>query len=236
MYIYGKNPVKDLMNFKPEYIKKVFLDKKRHQSFFNELIKNKIDVYDFKTFNKKSIFKNNENLQGIIALIKEPKILSLKELIEKHKNNNNSVFLILDGITDPQNFGAILRNAAAFGVTGVLFPSRNSSPLSAVAIKASSGNWMKVDLCETASLNQVVDSLKKNGYWIASSSLDGKDDLDTLSEWNQPLAIILGGEGSGVKKSLKDKSEIVFKINMDEKVESLNVSAASAIILHYIYK
>ena len=235
MYIYGKNPVKDLFEHKPEYIKKIFIDKKRHQFFYSQLESSDIEIYDFADFRNKT-FKNGENLQGLVALIKEPEIYPLKDLIAKNKDSENPVFLILDGITDPQNFGAILRNAAAFGVSAVLYPTRNASPLSASAIKASAGNWMKVDLCETASLNQVVDSLKKSGYWIASAALDGKDNLDTLSNFNQPIAVILGSEGSGVKKSLQDKSEIIFKIKMNEKVESLNVASASAIILHYIYK
>jgi len=235
MYIYGKNPIKDLFDYKPEFIKKVFIDKKRHQFFYKQLKESNIEVLDLSLF-KNKYFNKEDNLQGLVALIKEPKIFSLKELIEKNKNKEHPVFVILDSITDPQNFGAILRNAAAFGVSGVLYPSRNSSPLSASAIKSSAGNWMKVDLCETASLNQVVDSLKKAGYWIASSSLEAKAGLDSLTELNQPLAIILGSEGKGVKKSLRDKSEIIFKIDMDSKVESLNVASASAIILHYIYK
>jgi len=139
MYIYGKNPIKDLFDYKPEFIKKVFIDKKRHQFFYKQLKESNIEVLDLSLF-KNKYFNKEDNLQGLVALIKEPKIFSLKELIEKNKNKEHPVFVILDSITDPQNFGAILRNAAAFGVSGVLYPSRNSSPLSASAIKSSAGN------------------------------------------------------------------------------------------------
>lgn len=236
MHIYGKNPIQDLFVKDPKMIRKVFLDKKRHQSFYNELIKSEIEVFPFLELNTKKIFYNNENLQGIIALINNPKIYTLKDLIFKHKNDEKSVFLILDRITDPQNFGAILRNAAAFNVNGVIYPSRGSSSLTPTVMKTSAGNWMNVDLCETASLNQVVDQLKKDGYWIVSTSLDAKQNLDSLKELNQPMAIILGNEGSGIKKSLQEKSEIEIKIDMSEKVESLNVASSAAIILHYLKK
>ncbi len=236
MHIYGKNPIKDLFDKNPKMIKKIYIEKKRHQFFYEELKKSNIQVEPFESLNIKRLFYKNENLQGIIAVIESPKIYTLKDLILKHKDDNKSVFIILDRITDPQNFGAILRNAAAFGVNGVIFPSRESSPLSSIAMKASAGNWMNVDLCETSSLNQVVEYLKKNGYWIVSTSLDADQSVDTLKDFNQPMAIILGSEGSGVKKSLQEKSEIKIKIDMSDKVESLNVASASAIILHYLKK
>jgi len=236
MYIYGKNPIKDLFIKNPEMIKKIFIEKKRHQSFYNELVKSKIEINSLTDLNLKKIFYKNENLQGVVALISEPKIYSLKDLIEKHKDDPKSVFVILDRIKDPQNFGAILRNAAAFGVNGVIYPSRSSSPLSSIVMKASAGNWMNIDLCETASMNQVVDLLKKKGYWIVSASLDANQSIDSLKNFNQPIVLILGSEGDGVRKSLQDKSEIKIKIDMDKNVESLNVASASAIILHYLKK
>ncbi|BDU67825.1 MAG: 23S rRNA (guanosine(2251)-2'-O)-methyltransferase RlmB [Candidatus Tyloplasma litorale] len=236
MFIYGKNPIKDLFDKDFKLIKKIWIDKKRHQSFFNDLKNKGIEINDFKVFNfRKNGFSSHENFQGIIALIEEPKIYSLKELIELNIGKESPKFLILDQIEDPQNFGAILRNAAAFDIDGVIYPSRNSAKLNSTVMKASAGNWMRVNLCETNSLNQVVDTLKKNYYWIISTSLEGKTSFEEIKNINQPKAIILGNEGKGVRKTLNEKSDFKIKINMNQEVESLNVASASAIILHYLF-
>lgn len=237
MLIFGKNPIKDLFEKDPNSIREIWIEKRRHQSFYNEIANSGIKISYFDEFNiRNSDFRGHENFQGIIANIDEPKIYSLSELIEKHKNDERSLFVLLDQIEDPQNFGAILRNAAAFNANGVLYPSRGASKLNSTVMKTSAGNWMNVDLCETSSLNQVVDTLKKSGYWVVTTSLDANSDLETIKGLNQPMVVILGNEGKGVKKSLQEKSDFRIKIDMNKDVESLNVASASAIILHYINK
>lgn len=237
MFIYGKNPVKDFYTKRPEDIKEIYIEKKRHQSFYKDLEKAGFKLNELSKLNFRDAELNGkENLQGIVARIKEPKIFSLKELLDLNKDKERALYLILDQVEDPQNFGAILRNAAAFGIDGVIYPSRNSARLNSTAMKTSAGNWMNVNLCETASLNQVLITLKDNGVWIAATSLEANQTLEELKDLNQPLAIILGNEGKGVRPTLLDKAEFKVKIDMDEKVESLNVSAASAIILHQLYR
>lgn len=235
MIIYGKNPIKDLFIKDRKVIKEVWIQQKRHQSFYKEILNTSIKLNDIKSFDfRKWELRVDSNHQGIIAIIDDPKIFSLKELIDLNKDKQNTKLLLLDQIEDPQNFGAILRNASAFGVDGVLYPSRNSAKLNSTVMKTSAGTWMNLNLCETYSFNQVVDLLKKEGYWIVVSSLDGNKTLDDIYELNQPLAIILGNEGKGVRKSLQDKADFKIKIDMNSDVESLNVSSTAAIILHYL--
>ncbi len=237
MIIYGKNPVKDLFDNDKSKLKKVWIDKKRHQAFYIDLQKAGISLEDIKQLNYRKVeLTGQENIQGVIAEIEEPKIYSLSELININKENDNAKFLILDQIEDPQNFGAILRNAAAFDVDGVIYPSRGAARLNPTVMKTSAGNWMNVNLCETGSLNSVIQTLKDNFYWIVTTSLDANSSIDEIKELNKPMAIILGNEGKGVRKTLKEKSDFRIKIDMDSKVESLNVSSASAILLHYLYK
>ncbi len=236
MIIYGKNPVKDLFTKDKSQINKVWIDRKRHQAFAIDLEKAGISIDDIKSLNYRKVeLTGQENIQGVIADIKEPKIYSLAELIESNKDNDNTKLLILDQIEDPQNFGAIIRNAAAFGVDGIIFPSRGAARLTPTVMKTSAGNWMNVKLCETGSLNSVIQTLKDNFYWIVSTSLDANTSMDEVKELNKPMAIILGNEGKGVRRSLLDKSDFKIKINMNDEVESLNVSSAAAIILHYLY-
>lgn len=236
MFIYGKNPVKDLYEYDSKMIIEIWIDKKRHQFFFNELKKTNLKINDFSVFNfKKNKFTGKENFQGIIAKINEPKIYTLSELIKKNYEKKTPTFLILDQIEDAQNFGAILRNAAAFKCDGVIFPSNHSAKLNSTSMKTSAGNWMKVDICETNSLNQVLKILKENNYWIISTSLDENSSLSDIKNLDVPKVIILGSEGKGVRKSLLDKSDFKLKIPMSSEVQSLNVASTSAIILFYLF-
>ncbi len=237
MIIYGKNPVKDLFDKDPSQVKKVWIDSKRHQSFVKELEKAGVIIDDIKRLQYSSVeLTGKENIQGIIANIKEPKMYSLSELIDINKDKQAPKLLILDQIEDPQNFGAIIRNAAAFDVDGIIYPGRGAVGLNSTVMKTSAGNWMNVRLCETGSLNSVIKTLKDNFYWIVTTSLDANSSMDELNDLNQPMAIILGNEGKGVRNSLQEKSDFKIKIVMNEKVESLNVASASAILLHSLYK
>ncbi len=237
MIIYGKNPVKDLFDKDPSQIKRVWINEKRHQQFYKELQKAGIRLDDIKSLQYASVeLTGQENIQGIIANIQDPKNYSLNELIKLNENKQAPKLLILDQIEDPQNFGAIIRNAAAFGVDGIIYPGSRAASLNSTTMKASAGNWMNVNLCETGSLNNVIKILKDNFYWIVTTSLDANSSMEELKNLNQPMAIILGNEGKGVRSSLQDKSDFKIKIEMDAKVESLNVASASAILLHYLYK
>ena len=230
MWIYGKNPVKDIFNNKKELLLEVYIDDKKHQKLSDELKELNIKVYSLKKINYLKFFPT-ENVQGIVAKIKEPHFFDLNIWLSKSKKEN-PVILILDQIMDPQNFGAILRNAAAFEVDAVIFSDRKSSPFNATVIKTSAGTWYNVDLIKTNSLTNSLNILKSNDFWIASTSLDGDKNLNDLNDFkNYPLSIILGNEGKGVRKSFLDKSDIKVKINMSKKVESLNVASTSALIL-----
>ncbi len=237
MIIYGKNPVKDLFDRDPSQVKKVWVDRKRHQQFVYSLEKSGVQIDDIRNLQYNSVeLTGKENIQGIIANIKDPKIYSLSELLNECSQKENPKLLILDQIEDPQNFGAIIRNAAAFKVDGIIVPSRQAVGLNSTVMKTSAGNWMNVNLCETGSLNSVIKTLKDNFYWIVTTSLDANSSMDEIKELNQPMAIILGNEGKGVRTSLQEKSDFKIKIDMNPEVESLNVASASAILLHALYK
>lgn len=232
MLIYGKNPIKDLFEFDKSLIKKIYIEKKRHQSFYNDLEKANINLLEYKDFKYNEEINHKDNTQGIIADIKDPKNYSIKELIQVNKDNKRPVLVMLDRIEDPQNFGAIIRNAAAFGATGIIYPSRNSAKLNSTSMKTSAGNWIHTNFAEVTNLSNAIKELKENDYWIVSTSLDANTSLSELKDFDKPLVILLGNEGKGVKKTLQEEADFNIKIDMSSKVESLNVSSAAAIILH----
>ncbi len=234
MYIYGKNPIKDLVDQKPELIKKIYIDRKKHQSFYDQLLKKNYPVELLKEINYQKIFQNI-NIQGIIAEIKEPCFLEFEQFIIDSKFLEEDTILILDKINDPQNLGSIFRNAVAFGIKTVILTEHNSAPITATAIKASAGTWFKLNLISVSSIGSTIEKLKKNEYWLISTSLDGQEELEKIKDFKKK-AIILGNEGKGVRKSLQDKADLNLKIKMSSNLDSLNVSAAAAIILYTNYK
>lgn len=236
MLIYGKNPIRDLYEYDKTLIKKIYIEKKRHQSFYSELEKSNIKLLEYKDFKYNDEINHKDNTQGIIALINDPKNLSIKELIEVNKDNERPVLVMLDRIEDPQNFGAIIRNAAAFGATGIIYPTRNSARLNSTSMKTSAGNWIHINFSEVSNLSNAIKELKENDYWIFSTSLEANTTLDEIKDFDKPIVVLLGNEGKGVKKSLQEEADFNIKISMSEKVESLNVSSAAAIILYNFFK
>ena len=153
MIIYGVNPVKDLFNSDVNKIKKVWIQKKRHQSFYNDLTAAGVEVLDIADLNYRKVeLTGKETIQGIVASIEEPKVFTLNELIEVNKDKQDAKIVILDHIEDPQNFGAIIRNSAAFEVDGIIYPSRGAARLNSTVMKTSAGNWMNVNLKSSTDL------------------------------------------------------------------------------------
>lgn len=167
--------------------------------------------------------------QGVAALLAPFPYSDLDEVIEKVKDKENATFVICDHITDPHNFGAIIRNAEVCGADAVIFPQRRSAGLSPAAVKASSGAAAYIPLVKVNNLSQVIDKLKDNGFWIAAAEMKG--DPYYNCNLKGKLGLILGAEGPGLSPKLEKMSDFLVSIPDYGKVDSLNVSAAAAVIL-----
>lgn len=142
-----------------------------------------------------------------------------------------TLVLALDGVTDPHNFGAVLRSAAAAGADGVVFPERRSAQPNEVVTRASAGTAGRVPLVRVANLGRALDQLKEAGYWIFG--LDGgPDSRDYLLEsFDRPAVLVLGSEGEGLHAKIRERCDHLIRIPMPGGTESLNVSAAAAVVL-----
>ena len=144
--------------------------------------------------------------------------------------------VILDQITDPQNIGAIIRSAAAFGITKLILPANNSTDESASIAKAASGCLELVQVAKVANIKTAIETLKRQGFWIVGLDLEGKDNnLNSLSEFNK-IAIIIGSEAKGMRRLTNESCDFLIKIPISNKVESLNASNAASIIFHACVK
>ena len=171
----------------------------------------------------------NPSHQGFVAISKDLETVTLEELIKGAKSSTYPLLLMLDGIEDPQNLGAIVRTADALGVDGVIIKKRGEAPLNATVSKVSTGaiNWVKV--AAVTNLNQAIAILKDQGYWIVASDGEAKQDYDQV-DYKCPICLIVGSEGFGISKLVLKNSDFVVKIPMCGHVNSLNASVSTAIL------
>ena len=141
---------------------------------------------------------------------------------------------LLDELEDPHNLGAILRTADAAGVHGVLIPKHRSCPLSATVAKTSAGAVEHVPVARVGNLVQTIKKLKQEGLWVAAADMDGKDYYDT--DLTGPLLLIIGSEGQGVGRLVKEQCDFVVRIPMVGKINSLNASVAGSILMYEAMK
>ena len=170
--------------------------------------------------------------QGIKARIELPDIYGDFEVLDEIVDRKPApLVLLLDGIEDPRNFGAILRTAYAAGVDAVLFRKRRQSPLTEVVFKASAGCAALIDLYQVTNLDQTVRTLKENGWWVAAAAADPHAKNYSELDWDRPTVLILGAEGAGVSQILQKRADLAVKIPLYRHIDSLNVSAAAAVLL-----
>jgi len=159
--------------------------------------------------------------------------LTSEEILERAKSPG--LLVILDGIEDPHNLGAILRSAEAAGADGVFLPQRRSATLSPAVVKASAGAASHVKVARVPNVVQFIESLKKRGFWIAG--LDAASDQPIWKiDLTAPMALILGNEGSGLHRLVREKCDFVVSLPIQGKVSSYNVSVAAGIALYEVLR
>ncbi len=190
----------------------------------------------------------DKNAQGVAAVKSSQKYYTLQEIIQFSKNKNLKVLssgessgesfpllLILDSIQDTHNVGAILRTAECSGADGIIITKHNSAPINETVVKTSAGASELVKICQVNNLANAIDELKKEGYWIVGSYL-GNSKPYTEIDYKMPLALIVGNEEKGIRKLTAAKCDYLVHIPMKGKIQSLNVSVATGILLFEILR
>ncbi len=180
-------------------------------------------------------FEDSANTQGVIGILSKFKFYSIDEVLDSIDVSSNPLILLLDSIQDPHNLGAILRTAEAVGVDAVISTIHKSAPFSDIVEKTSTGAMNHLKICRVNNLSQTIDLLKKKGFWIFGTSLEAEKNF-TEADYNLPAAIVVGNEGSGIRLSILDKCDFLVKIPMSGKVQSLNVSVSTGVILYEVLK
>jgi len=173
--------------------------------------------------------------QGVAASKSEQKYYDLYEIISESKKSSYPLLLILDSIQDTHNVGAILRSADCSGVDGIIITKNNSAPINETVVKTSAGASEHVKITLINNLAQTIDELKQKGFWIVGSYLEGAKDY-TKVNYKIPIAIIVGNEEKGIRKLTADKCDHLVRIPMKGKIQSLNVSVATGVLLFEILR
>ncbi|MDD2483965.1 MAG: 23S rRNA (guanosine(2251)-2'-O)-methyltransferase RlmB [Eubacteriales bacterium] len=171
--------------------------------------------------------------QGVAAYTSANRYYEVEDLLEAAAKKGEAPFLILlDGIEDPHNLGAILRTADGAGAHGVIIPKRRAAGLTDTVAKASAGAIEYVPTAKVSNLAQTIDQLKEKGLWIAACDMGGT--VYHKTDLTGPIAIVIGGEGQGVGRLIREKCDYVISIPMRGKISSLNASNAAAVLLYEI--
>ena len=225
MLIYGKNVAKEKIN-SGEKINKIYLSDKFHDNELFALIKKnnlKYTILDSKIIDNKV----NGLHQGIIIEVDDVKTYDFDFI--KNIKKKNPVLVMLDHLEDPHNFGAIIRTCEALGVDAIIIPNDRSVTINSTVVKTSAGAIYNMPIVRVSNLNATIDKLKDIGYWIVGTDMTGEDYKKI--DYNMPVCLIIGNEGKGMAKTIKEKCDFMASIPMIGKINSLNASVSCAIVL-----
>ena len=238
-YIFGRNPIIQLLQEKDPKINKIFLSFSASggaiNNIFNAAKKHKIavskmDNRKFKDLEQRIGCSHGES-QGVIALKEIVTVLNDFELFERAlEKESNPIIVALDSIEDPHNLGAIARSVECAGASGILISEKNSSPITPAAVKVSTG---ALEIINVASVNNLMNSLelaKEMGFWVVGTDMLAKQ-KHTDEIYDKPILLVIGNEGKGIKQNIRKKCDILIKIPMQGKIDSLNASVSTAVIL-----
>ena len=235
--IEGRNPVIEVLK-SDRQIDKIMIANGAKEGSIKKIIgmaKDKNVVVQYVDRNKLDEISTSHSHQGVIAVVSDYKYYELNDLLEiANKKGEDPFFIILDEITDPHNLGTIIRTADAVGAHGVIIPKRRSVHITSVVAKASAGAVEYVPVCKVTNIVNTIKQLKKEGLWIAAADMDG----EVFYEQNLtgPIGLVIGSEGFGVSRLVKQNCDFVVKMPMIGNVSSLNASVAGGILLYEIFR
>lgn len=223
-YIYGKNSFLEALN--SNRIKKAYVLK--DSVFINDIKKRKIEyeIVDRRQLDKMS---KSANHQGVLALTKEYKLYDVDDLIKK----DNGLIVVLDGLKDPHNLGAIIRTAECAGVDGIIYKKHNSVKINDTVAKVASGALEYAKVSEVTNITNTLKKLKEKGYWIVGSDASADISYNDV-DYKRNIVLVIGSEGEGISRLVLNECDYVVSLPMHGNVNSLNASVAAGILIYNI--
>ncbi|MDO5564616.1 MAG: 23S rRNA (guanosine(2251)-2'-O)-methyltransferase RlmB [Eubacteriales bacterium] len=235
--IEGKNAILEALKANKS-VKKLFVLKDTKDSKINDIInkaKEQNAIIIFQNKKELDLLSNCGKHQGVIAQIEEYSYVSVDDIINYALSKNEKPFIIiLDEIIDPHNLGAIIRTANLCGAHGIILKNRNQVPITSIVINASAGAIYHTKIAKVINLSNTIDDLKKKGLWFVCSDISGENMYNI--DMKGAIGLVVGNEGEGVSRLVREKCDYVIKIPMYGNIDSLNVSVSTGIIAYEIVR
>ncbi len=225
-----KNPNRKVLNvlLTEDSKKKLNKDNKNHNLLEN------VKLY-YKTRRELDRLCSKEQIshQGLIAEIEHLEDINLKDYLKSIENKKYTTFVALEEVSDPRNMGSIIRSAASFNIDGLIIKERLFPSESKLLYKSASGSMEHINIFEVSNINTILKYLKTKNFWISGFDKDGKKDF-TEHNWEGNNVLLFGSEGYGLKYQTSKNSDFLFKITINKKIESLNISNSASVVFHHI--
>ena len=221
MLVFGRNVIEEMLN-NHEKINKVYLQKNfKEEKLISSIQKYNIEIEYKEKYELDKLVKGTH--QGIIGVVKDYEYCELEDIIDEE------VIIILDHLEDPHNLGAIIRTAEAAGVKAIIIPKDRSVQVNSTVFKVSAGAIENIKIARVTNIVNTMKDLKKNGYWIYGTDMNQDSFKDC--EYSEKMALVIGNEGSGMSRLVKDNCDFIISIPMKGQINSLNASVAAGILL-----
>ncbi len=227
-YIYGKNVIASYLDTK-KIIEVYYAKEYQNHPLVNQIKQQKIPVIEKSKITLEQL-ANSDKHQGFVAKIKDFQYTDYAQMVRHALQKKRPVFLMLDGIEDPHNLGAIVRTVEAFQIDGIILKKNNSVAITPTVAKVSTGALAHVAICQVTNLSQTLQDLKQKGFWIYAAEASQGVNYQTL-RYDAPMVLIMGSEGKGISRLVMEQADYRIFIPMYGKVNSLNLSVATAILL-----
>ncbi|MFI3241022.1 MAG: 23S rRNA (guanosine(2251)-2'-O)-methyltransferase RlmB [Alphaproteobacteria bacterium] len=226
--IFGRHAVISALKNKDRKVSKILVTKD-NLAELSFVEKNKVQVVDRKEI-EKHVGKDAVH-QGFLLFAEALNVFSLEDVIDICENKPNARVLILDQVTDPQNVGAIIRSCVAFGVDALIVQDKNTPQENGTIIKASAGTYEYIKIARVTNLSRAIEALQKNSFWVIGMDGYAKTTLKDFKPTGK-IAIVMGSEGKGMRRLVEENCDEMIRLETSDKVESLNVSVATSIVLY----
>jgi len=236
--IAGRHAVTEALKNPKRKVLRVFLteDSKKNLNKENQdhnLLKNVKIFYKNKKELDRLCSKEQISHQSLIAEIEHLDEVNLREFIEAKKSKKSIILVALEEVTDPRNIGSIIRSATSFNIDGIIIKGRSFQSESKLLYKSASGSMEYMNIFEVSNINTTLKFLKTKNFWVSAFDKNGKKNF-IEHDWNGHNVLLFGSEGYGLKYQTTKNSDFLLKININKKIESLNISNSAAIVFHYI--
>jgi 23S rRNA (guanosine2251-2'-O)-methyltransferase len=236
--IYGINPVCEALESGAGGIRKVIVARGRGGENLSRLLKlaeqRKIEV-EFREREYLDRLTGRAAHQGVLCFVPEFSYAGVEDVIEHRlAPYRDSLVLVLDSVTDPQNLGTLIRSAHCFGVNGVIIPENRAASVNPAAVKASAGATQRTLIARVVNIASAIDTLKERGFWIYGAEAEAGEDIRRV-DYQGHVALVMGSEGKGLRPLVKKKCDFLISIPMGGQINSLNVSVAAGVILFDIF-